>query len=241
VNGERLPGFAVGLGLGRLRRTLTRRLTVILQGVLVLGIALSAWLGQWQNVLVTSAIVLVTLAPVALGRQLRIEILPEFETLAVLFVFASLFLGEVYDYYERFWWWDAFLHTGSGLLTGILGFVLVHVLNEETDVRLSMRPGFVAFFAFTFALAVGTLWEILEFAMDGFFGLNMQKSGLVDTMWDLIVNAIGALAMAVLGYRWLRQPERQPFLERWIARFVARNPHLFRRRRRRLPSVRRRE
>ena len=26
---------------------------------------------------------------------------------------ASMFLGEVGDAYERFWWWDAVLHTGS--------------------------------------------------------------------------------------------------------------------------------
>jgi uncharacterized membrane protein YjdF len=61
-----------------------------------------------------------------------------------------------------------------------------------------MNPGFVALFAFVFAIALGTLWEIFEFAMDQIFGLEMQKpmfgdpSGLTDTMWDMIVNAIGA-------------------------------------------------
>ena len=37
-----------------------------------------------------------------------------------------------------------------------------------------------------FAITIGALWEVFEFGMDQLFGLNMQKSGLLDTMGDLI-------------------------------------------------------
>ena len=40
--------------------------------------------------------------------------------------------------------------------------------------------------------------------MDSFFGLNMQKSGLTDTMWDLIITAVGACVASVPGYLYLR-------------------------------------
>ena len=42
----------------------------------------------------------------------------------------------------------------------------------------SPPPGarFVAVFAFMFAVGLGALWEIFDFAMAGVFGLNMQKS-----------------------------------------------------------------
>jgi hypothetical protein len=73
----------------------------------------------------------------------------------MIFVFASLFLGEVRSFYERIWWWDIALHTTSGLLLGILGFLLVYVLNENERVDVHMLPRFVAFFAFTFAVAWG--------------------------------------------------------------------------------------
>jgi len=36
--------------------------------------------------------------------------------------------------------------------------------------------------------------------MDWYLGFNMQKSGLVDTMTDLLINAVGALIAAVIGY-----------------------------------------
>jgi hypothetical protein len=86
---------------------------------------------------------------------------------------------------------------------------------------------FVALFAFMFALGLGALWEIFEFAMDSIFGLNMQKSGLVDTMWDLIVDTVGALIIALLGFSYLSKARNVSFLERWIARFIQDNRRFF--------------
>ena len=178
------------------------------------------------------AIMALTLSPELLGRRFRVQVPPEFQLLAVLFVFAALFLGEMQSYYEKLWWWDIALHTSSGLLFGILGFLLVYVLNANEHADLHMRARFVALFAFSFAVAVGTLWEIFEFAMDQIFGTNMQKamlgdpSGLTDTMWDIIVNALGALAVSLFGWWYMHQREHS-FIEVWIQKFIERNPRLF--------------
>lgn len=204
-----------------------KTLTLILQTTLFVGVVLSCFQGRWLTATVTAAIIFVTLLPLILGRQFDVRIPPEFEVLAVVFVYASLFLGEVHGYYIRYWWWDAVLHTGSGFLLGVLGFLLVYVLNERPDIDLHMRPRFVAIFAFMFAVGMGALWEIFEFGMDQIFGLNMQKSGLVDTMWDLIVDTIGAAVIALLGWAYLRTAGNDSFLERWIVGFVRANPRLF--------------
>jgi hypothetical protein len=184
--------------------------------------------GRWLPALTTAAIAGLTFLPVILGRRFRATIPAEMELLAVAFLYASLFLGEVHGYYVRYWWWDALLHTGSGFLLGILGFLLVHILNEHERVELHMKPCFVAFFAFLFAGGLGAIWEIFEFAMDQIFGMNMQKSGLVDTMWDLIVDTVGALVISILGWRSLRAGRRDWFLQRWIQDFVVKNPEVFR-------------
>ena len=110
---------------------------------------------------------------------------------------------------------------------GITGFLLVHVLNEHEEVEIHMKPRFVALFAFMFAMGMGAVWEIFEFGMDQFFGLNMQKSGLVDTMWDLIVDAVGALVISLLGFGYLRTAGTNSFLERWIDAFIESNPRMF--------------
>ena len=210
------------------------KVALALQLIILIGLALSVYERQWLNALVIGGILLLTVLPMLISRRLHLFFPPEFEVLAIAFIFAALFLGETRDFYARFWWWDLALHTTSGALLGIFGFLLVYVLNETPRVDLHMRPGFVAFFAFCFALMVGALWEIFEFAMDSLAGMNMQKpflgdpSGLTDTMWDLIVDAIGALAISLAGYLYTKRGATS-FIERWIQRFIAGNPRLFRR------------
>jgi uncharacterized membrane protein YjdF len=212
-----------------------RRLAYALQTILIIGLIAEIWSQQWFNAVITTAIILLTFSPLLLEKKFHVYIPPEFVLLSITFVFASLFLGEVHGYYTRYWWWDIALHTGSGVLLGIVGFLLVHVLNETEKIGVYMKPGFVAFFAFLFAVGIGALWEIFEFSMDSIFGMNMQKemlgdpSGLTDTMWDLIVDTIGALVISVLGYGYIKTAKNESFLEQWITRFIRGNPRLFRR------------
>jgi len=205
-----------------------RGLTLLLKVALVIGAFMELLQHEWLKASATTGIVIITFLPVALGQRFDVRIPPEFELLAVVFVYASLFLGEVHGFYLKYWWWDSLLHTGSGLIVGIFGFLLVYVMNEKEDIELSLKPSFIALFAFLFALGLGTLWEIMEFAIDQLFGSNMQKSGLVDTMWDLIVDSLGALTISILGYGYLKTAGNESFLERWIRHFIAINEHLFR-------------
>jgi len=206
-----------------------RGVLIVLQVVMALELMLVLHEQQWINAFLVVVIMAVTQSPAVLGRRFGVHIPAEFQVLAVLFVFAALFLGEIHSYYSRFWWWDIALYTSSGLLTGVLGFLLVYLLNESKRVDVHMRAHFVAMFAFLFAVTVGTLWEIFEFTMDHVIDTNMQKpmlgdpSGLTDTMWDMIVNALGALTISSLGWRCMKQRERS-FIEAWIRKCIERNP-----------------
>lgn len=210
-----------------------RRLTIVLKISLLIGAVLLLWQGRYQAVVETLAIIFITFLPMILGHRFQVKIPHEFECLAVVFIYASLFLGEIYGYYVRFWWWDVVLHTGSGFLLGILGFLLVYVLNEKKEIDLDLKPKFVALFAFMFAMGMGAVWEIFEYAMDQIFGTNMQKpmfndlSGLTDTMWDLIVDGVGAIVISVLGWGYLSRRGSESFLESWIDDFIEKNPRLF--------------
>jgi hypothetical protein len=185
---------------------------------------------DWLQAFLVVGIMALTLAPVLF--RLPVEIPSEIQIVAILFVFATLFLGEVRDYYQRFWWWDAALHTTSGLLLGMLGFMFVYMLNEDRHVDLHMRPSFVALFAFFFAVAIGAVWEIFEFGMDRYFGTDMQPatagdpSGLTDTIQDLIVDTVGAAIVSIAGWRYLARV-RTSYVDDWARRFIQRNPQLF--------------
>lgn len=208
-------------------------LMLVLQTVMAAELALLIYEHLWVSSVRLLAVMAITAAPMLLGRRLPVRIPPEYDVLAILFVFAALFLGEFRSYYARLWWWDIALHATSGLLLGVVGFLLVYVLNENRRIDLHMRPGFVALFAFAFAVTGGTLWEIFEFGMDQVLGTTMQKpmlgdpSGLTDTMWDLIVDALGAAIVSCFGW-WNMRRNVHSFLEVWIEKFLERNPRLFR-------------
>ena len=209
-------------------------LVVAIAAVMAIDFLLILREGNWLNAFLNLAIMLVVLAPVVLRKRLPVVLPAEMQFAALVFVFAALFLGEARDYYERFWWWDLVLHTSSGFLLGIFGFLLVYILNESRNIGLQMRPRFVAFFAFLFAVAVGTLWEIFEFTMDALFGMTMQKptagdpSGLTDTMRDLIVDTLSAAVVSLFGW-WYMRREAESFIEKWIDTLIEKNPGMFRR------------
>jgi hypothetical protein len=204
----------------------------VLQLVMAGQLVLLLFREEWLEAFLVTCIMAVTLAPALFRRAMPVDVPSEIQIVAVLFVFATLFLGEVRGYYERFWWWDAALHTTSGLLLGMVGFMFVYVLNENDKVDLHMRPSFVALFAFFFAVGIGGIWEIFEFGMDEFFGTNMQPatagdpSGLTDTIHDLIVDTVGAAVVSLFGWRYLARA-RTPHVDNWAKRFIERNPQLF--------------
>lgn len=212
----------------RVHRIMIRILLVLMAVEWILLLIEQSWLSLFLVTLIIGTV----FSPILFRKRMQMEIPVEFHFTAVFFIFASFYLGEVQDFYQRLWWWDIALHTTAGLLMGILGFLLVYVLNESKRVELNMTPGFIAFFAFTFALAIGSVWEIFEFSMDQVFGMNMQKSmlgdpsGLTDTMWDIIMNAIGALIISFSGYIYLKS-KKSFFVKDWIRSFITKNPGMF--------------
>lgn len=136
------------------------------------------------------------------------------EVAIVVFVFASIYLSGALKLYYKFFWWDDFLHTISGVIIGFIGFLLVYKMNRKYTMNLS--PLLVAFIAFSFSITGGVLWEIFEFSIDTFFGAAMQKwnlssdtllmgkayqgVGLRDTMSDLILDTLGALFTSTVCY-----------------------------------------
>lgn len=155
---------------------------------------------------------LVMMLPTFIARKWKIVVPNTIVIVYFVFLYCAIYLGEVRNFYYSIPHWDTVLHAFSGAMLGALGFVLVDILNKDAKVGVDLSPFFVAMFAFSFALAVGALWEVYEFSFDAFLGLNMQKhttesgiallgtEALSDTMKDIIIDAAAALAVSVLGY-----------------------------------------
>ena len=172
---------------------------------LVGALVFSASSRQWSVAFVSVWTLLISYVPTVLSRRLGVQLPVQLLALITLFVFATLFLGEVWDFYERYWWWDVALHGGSAMAFGLMGVIFVLLLFEGD--RYAAPPLAMSVIAFCVAISIGAAWEVFEFLMDQIFGLNMQKSGLLDTMWDMIVDMVGAFIGATIGYFYLKGQE----------------------------------
>lgn len=146
-----------------------------------------------------------------------------FKFVVLIFLYMSLYLGEVHAYYYKFFWWDIVLHFSSALVIGLVGFLMIYIIFRRNNIRSSYF--ITGVFSFNFAVTVGAVWEIIEFSIDQIFGANMQKSGLVDTMWDLIIDAIGALLVSVSCYLYIRY-NRRGIMTDIVKEFVDSNPKI---------------
>ena len=178
------------------------------------------WWGDWASALGTALIFGLMAVPSVLKDRYRLYLPFALELGIVVFIFLTLFLGGIARFYDWVPFWDKFTHVQSGFLLGALGYVLVYVLNEHRRTHLNLSPGFVSFFAITFSLAIGALWETFEFMVDAAFATTYwQEGSLVDTMWDLIADGIGAIIIAIVGYFWMYRHKRLPFTP-WLLRVL---------------------
>jgi len=213
-----------------LAERITSIITLAILVWLAIGLILFIIRGDWENVFLTLAVIGIIVVPSFLLRESRVHVPPEFQLIAVVFVFLSLFLGSAGDFYDKYWWWDIVLHIGSGFLFGIVGWIVLFLLIQTDRLPRAIRPGLVFVFGVTFATTLGVVWEIFEFAVDSIWpSVNMmsQETGVNDTMQDLIIDFIGAVMVGLMGWAYTKTG-RFSFVVDGLKKFLQKNPRLFR-------------
>lgn len=159
--------------------------------------------------------IIIALTPTML-RRIGIPFPRPLGTALVIFCFCALMLGDVADFYGRFEWWDTLLHGLSGILLGIAAYTILDSIWVKISPDKSIRPSqiFTITWIICFVLAVGSLWEMMEYVTDGLLGLNSQqflesggtfdetvplqgREALRDTMEDMLLNLAGAGLTAI--------------------------------------------
>jgi len=168
------------------------------------------------------------LFPLFLKRRASLDIPAVMIIVYSIFLYCAIYLGEIRNFYYKVPHWDTILHTFSGAALGSLGFSIIILLNESDNIAFSLSPIFIALFSFCFAISLSVIWEIYEFSIDFFLHTNMQKyaletsepligqAALIDTMKDLIVDAIGAFVISAIGYISLKRSKD------WLKKFEIR-------------------
>ncbi len=119
----------------------------------------------------------------------------------ILFVLFSIighsFVGEYLDYYNKSKYYDRFLHFFGTFSFTLFAYSIIYLIEKP----IHYSPLYVSLFVTTLGIAMGVLFELLEFAHDTFMKSDIQaQHGLKDTNLDLMGNVIGALLAGVLSF-----------------------------------------
>lgn len=203
-----------------------RRVRTIIIGMirLLLVIAfIGAFLNERKLIIFISVLAfIITFLPKIFKKYLDIELPAQFEFIVILFIYGTLLFGEVHGFYAEFWWWSVLINFSAAIALGFAGLAVMYALYKGDKIHAS--PLVIAFFSFCFAVAIGTVWELFEFFVDGTLGFSLHKAG--DTMNDLIADIIGAFIVSSAGYFYIKDG-RVVIISSLISKFVEKNPRLF--------------
>jgi hypothetical protein len=140
----------------------------------------------------------------AAGVAVRPLLLPRLYDLMVLVAAAVQGFTEASGAYDTVPWIDRVVH----LVVPLLGSGVLYVALARLDVLPDPRDDTgrrhllgIAIVTFALGAALGAVWELVEWAADGAFGSSLQESN-DDTVGDLAMDSLGALAGALLLLLW---------------------------------------
>ena len=109
-------------------------ISFFLRLTLLLACFLAIYTQNWLTFAIALGTLILTFVTAFFESRYKIELPSEFELIITIFIYASIYLGEVHEYYTVFWWWDLVLHTGSGIVLGFIGFIILFVMYRGRKV-----------------------------------------------------------------------------------------------------------
>lgn len=147
-------------------------------------------------ILKDSSIVFTLLVPYIFRKLFKVKIDESVIFVWIIFIFLAHYLGVVCQLYYKVDYFDKVAHTFSGVLSG---FVAVMILNNVKIKSMLFRIIFII----AFSCMCAFLWETFEFTCNALFGGDAQmvvKTGVTDTMLDMIVAFVGSVLVSVYYY-----------------------------------------
>jgi hypothetical protein len=135
----------------------------------------------------------------------RLVDLPRMIDLALVTALVITGFGEALGFYDRWGWFDRVVHVVVPMLFAPVAYIALArgdlVLDPHDQVPDVRRGPALFLLAFALGVALGALWEILEWTADA-AGLSNLSESNDDTVGDLIADTTGSLLGAGLLLLW---------------------------------------
>jgi len=175
-------------------------LSSILRASILLLLIAGFLKGDYRWVISALIGALIVFIPSVIEKDLRISLPDSLNLMIFLALFLHIF-GTFTGFYDVFWWWDKVTHFFSAFVVASLGLAAVMIIDLHLE-SVYLTPKVRILFILMFVMAMGVLWEIMEYSADQILHTKMQVS-LYDTLWDLLCDFIGAIAASFLGSRYI--------------------------------------
>jgi len=179
-------------------------LVIILGIIVIISIVNYALLGDLKYLL-RSLLALVCLTIpfliTIIANKKSILLPSRFQEITLIFLFLTQYLGEVKKFYLKIWWWDLLIHIIFGIYSVIIALHFIRgIIIKDHNATKERFKILISLFAFSFSVAMGTLWEMFEYVGDYLVGSSMIKGGLDDTATDLLVKIASAFITTLICY-----------------------------------------
>jgi len=155
-----------------------------------------------KNVILCLVSILLYFVPLV-SRRIRKVVPNALRIVLVLFVFSTIVLGEVNNFYELIPIWDDIIHIVQGFFVAWIGFLLGLLIfnkcvyngdniDKDKNVdRISTKyvKIFIILFSLLLSFGVGTVWEIVEYTVDCNVNVDMQKDNYVYKFSSVLLNS----------------------------------------------------
>lgn len=154
-----------------------------------------------------------------------------FEIVFAIYAFCGTIVGDMLNAFAIIPFWDSIMHAFSGEVLCYVGYLLADIMNRKQAEKGGAPNGFfLALFAVCLAVALGSVWELIEYASDDLLGTNSQQFmetttgtfvteedvplvghlALRDTIKDMFLNTTGVVCAAcvIAPHRAKKERER---------------------------------
>lgn len=138
--------------------------------------------GDFTKVFFCIPILLIYTIPIIIEKKLKIRLSLILKIFFYSFIFVSIILGEIYNLYEKIPILDTILHISSGFLMGIIGYIIIIILNKNT------KSVIILLITFTFSITIGTLWELVEFSADRYLKKDCQRDNIITNISSIEIS-----------------------------------------------------
>ena len=177
----------------------------------IVGLAFSGMVtGEYTYIPAAIAALFISALPTIIRKDLNLVLPVELNFWIVLALFLHV-LGSFSGFYDNLPGWDHLTHAMSASLIAALGFVVVVAIDKYAD-SIYLPRTFLALFIIMFTVAVGVIWETVEYLIDSLTASRLQYS-LSDTMRDLMFDTIGGLLTAAAGAYYLNHTTVEHFVD----------------------------